>query len=133
MTHLGLQRVRRAEKLLETIPSKRVFHEEIAITCTYSFQNCHKWQRLLDIPTPLSKPSSSPDISNHALIMAKKKSGPAASKAAVKAAKKAKANQKVEKREKKKSTKSKDVEDDDQDLEGILDKVPSFSSVFQQP
>lgn len=85
------------------------------------------------LPTPLSKPSGSPDISNQALIMAKKKSGPAASKAAVKAAKKAKANQKVEKREKKKSTKSKDVEDDDQDLEGILEKVPSFSSVFQQP
>ncbi|KAI1784172.1 galactose oxidase [Ganoderma leucocontextum] len=55
--------------------------------------------------------------------MAKKK-GKEASKATLKAAKKAKATQKVEKKEKKKVTKTKDeFEDDDQDLEGILDRI----------
>ncbi|PIL23074.1 hypothetical protein GSI_14382 [Ganoderma sinense ZZ0214-1] len=55
--------------------------------------------------------------------MAKKK-GKDATKATLKAAKKAKAAQKVEKKEKKKVTKTKDeFEDDDQDLEGILDRI----------
>jgi len=57
--------------------------------------------------------------------MAKKK--PSATKAKAEAEKKARTAQKVEKKEKKKVGKSKlvDEEDDDQDLEGILDKVSS--------
>ncbi len=60
--------------------------------------------------------------------MAKKK-GKDPSKATLKAAKKAKAVQKVEKKEKKKTTKTKDeFEDDDEDLEGILDRVSPLST-----
>jgi len=63
--------------------------------------------------------------------MAKKK--PSATKAKAKAEKKARTAQKVEKKEKKKVGKSKlvDEEDDDQDLEGILDKVSSFVYVCE--
>jgi len=61
--------------------------------------------------------------------MAKKK--PSAAKAKTKAEKKARTAQKVDKKEKKKAGKSKlaDEEDDNQDLEGVLDRVsPFFSS-----
>ena len=53
--------------------------------------------------------------------MTKKKA--TAGKSTAKAAKKAKAVQKVEKKEKKKTGKSKDVEDENEDLEGILEQV----------
>jgi hypothetical protein len=62
--------------------------------------------------------------------MAKKKAS--AAKAKVKAEKKARTAQKVEKKEKKKAGKSKlvDEEDDNQDLEGILDRVSFFFFFF---
>lgn len=56
--------------------------------------------------------------------MGKNKSSGGSTKAAAKAAKKAKAVAKVERSEKKKITKSKNsVQEDDDDLEGILEKV----------
>lgn len=56
--------------------------------------------------------------------MAKKKaSGAAPTKSAAKAAKKAKTAQKVERKEKKNAGKGKGAVDEDEDLEGILDKV----------
>ena len=62
--------------------------------------------------------------------MAKKK--PSATKARAKAEKKARTAQKVEKKEKKVGkSKLVDEEDDNQDLEGILDKVSSFVYVCE--
>jgi hypothetical protein len=55
--------------------------------------------------------------------MGKKKPASILSKSSAKAAKKAKAAQKVERKEKKKVSKSKDDADENEDLEGILDKV----------
>ena len=55
--------------------------------------------------------------------MGKKKQATDVSKSTAKAARKAKAAQKVERKEKKKASK---LLDDDEDLEGILDKVSCF-------
>jgi hypothetical protein len=55
--------------------------------------------------------------------MGKKKPATDVSKSTAKAARKAKAAQKVERKEKKKASK---LLDDDEDLEGILDKVSCF-------
>jgi len=59
-------------------------------------------------------------------IMGKKKAAAIVSKSSAKAAKRAKAVQKVERKEKKKVSKLKENDDDEQDLEGILDKVHHF-------
>ena len=58
--------------------------------------------------------------------MGKKKPAAILSKSSAKAAKKAKAAQKVERKEKKKVSKSKDDADENEDLEGILDKVSFY-------
>ena len=74
----------------------------------------------------MTKPNQTPDFglgTNLELAMAKKKAGNT-TKSNAKAAKKAKAAQKVERREKKQVSKSKDnIDDGDEDLEGILEKV----------
>lgn len=85
----------------------------------------------LDAPASLMPPKKKGGIVVLDLATGKaKNAGQSVSKAVAKAEKKAKIAKKIERKAAKKATKSKDEDADDQDLEAILDKVWSLSSIW---